>query len=696
MRYVTTLLLCLALLLPAAGEERLYRFAIEQDRVAGAPDFSFLNHPLSAADRVFVKDGHFFTVGKDLKPNTADDQRLRLFGVNTAFGGNFPEPQDAQRIAKRLRRLGVNLVRLHHMDSNPDRNPNNAGSLLTTGPYPTLNPVAVTRLRVFLDALKAEGIYVNLNLHVGYEFRPAVDQVPAVPGADRLPAQSKPLHIFYPRMKELQVEYSKKVIEALKLKGDPVLAMVEIDNEASLIDAWQKNQIDRLITGEYRAELERQKKEFLKDRADSVDETIRFLVDRDRAYLKGMLDAVRESTDALVPVAGTQVGFGGMLNYDSHRDLDYQDNHFYIDHYNFPHRAWDGRDWRQRNSTSTSTGFAAYLNMAATREAGRPYTVSEFNQPYPNTYAAEIDPTLAAFAAFQDWDAIVHFAWEHGRDWDRGGPSSFNLNGDWTKWPAIGQSAWMFRTGAVATGKQPVGIPMPLDQRMEATRQRMNGNATRFLKAAGYDPSVALVHRVALNTTGSGPLPESAKSATPPYKADTGELAFDPSRRVFLVDAPRAAGIFGFAGKEKIAAGPLVVELSPGGRDFIALLLTALDDRPLPKSRRMLLTLPGYTLAEAQKLVNYPGTTDWWTLTPDPAYPDRPSGAYSAAGRAVMMERVECVVQLRTDAKQVAVYPLDGAGGRMAALSGADVARQGAAFRIRLASETPWYEIETR
>src|SRR5450432_2816209 len=392
MRYSAVALLSLTLFLPAAGQERFYSFSNDQDRLTGAPDFSYLNHPLGPADRVFVKDGHFSIVGKDLKPNTADDRRVRFFGVNTAFGANFPETRDAARIARRLRKLGVNLVRLHHMDSSPDGEPNDARSLLTTGPYPSLNPVSVARLRGFLDALRAEGIYVNLNLHVGYEFRPAVDRVPALPGADRLPTQSKPLHIFYPRMQDLQVEYTRKVMEALKLKGDPVLATVEIDNETSLIDAWQENQIDRLVTGEYREELERQKKVFLKDRPDSVDATIQFMVDRDRAYLKRMLGAVRESTDGFVPVTGTQVGFGGLLNYDSHQDLDYQDNHFYIDHYNFPNRAWDGRDWRQHNTTSTGTGFATYLNIAATRQAGRPFTVSEFNQPYPNTYAAESDP----------------------------------------------------------------------------------------------------------------------------------------------------------------------------------------------------------------------------------------------------------------------------------------------------------------
>jgi len=657
--------LALALSLPAAAQDRLYPFAADQDHLTGAPDFSNLNHPLTPADRVIVKNGHFFTAG---------GRRIRLFGVNTAFGANFPEPEDAARIARRLRRLGVNLVRLHHMDSSPDRNPQDARSTLTTGPYPTLNPISIARLRGFLDALQAEGIYVNLNLHVGYEFRPAVDNVPAIPGADRLPTQSKPLHIFYPRMVDLQVEYARKLIEALKLKGDPVLAMVEIDNETSLIDAWQKNAIDRLVTGEYRDELERQKKAFLGDRQDSTDLTIQFLVDRDRAYLRRMLTAVRESTDALVPVTGTQVGFGGLLNYDSHQDLDYQDNHFYIDHYNFPNRAWDGRDWRQRNTTSSGTGFGTFLNMAATRQAGRPFTLSEFNQPFPNQYAAEIDPALAAFAAFQDWDALMHFAWEHGRDWDRGGPSSFNLNGDWTKWPNIGQSAWIFRTGAVAPAKQQINIPLPLEARMESARQKSNGNAVRFLKAsAGYDANVAFVHRVAVDTNGSGALPEAAKSVSAPFRADTGELTFDPARKLLRIEAPQVAGIFGFIGDAPASAGPVRIE----SHGFIAFLLTALDNQPLEKSTRMLLSLPGYTVLRGQKLINYPGTTDWWTLSSNDA---RPSGAYSGAG-TVLMQSVDCVLEFRG----VTAYPLDGSGRRLPAVEGRD--------RMRLNADSPWYEL---
>ncbi len=235
-----------------AAQTPYYQFNIDQDELSGAPDHSWLNHPLTAEDRLFVRDGGFWCVGADLTPNTADDQRVRLFGVNLAFGANFPTAADALRIARRMRKLGINLVRLHHMDSQPDRDPNNAGSILTTGPYPTLNTVSIGRLRVFLDALKAEGIYVNLNLHVGYEFRPSVDDVPAMPAGVAFPTQSKPLHMIWPRMIELQQDFTRQVIDSLQLRDDPVLGVIEISNETSILREWQTSNLDRYLTGEYR------------------------------------------------------------------------------------------------------------------------------------------------------------------------------------------------------------------------------------------------------------------------------------------------------------------------------------------------------------------------------------------------------------------------------------------------------------
>ncbi len=877
--------LLLTALAPAFGQA-VYQFRFDQDRLAGAPDFSFLNQPLGPADLLFTRGDHFYRVGADLAPGTADDERVRLFGVNLAFGANFPAENDAVRIARRLRRLGVNLVRLHHMDTQPDRDPNNAGSILTADPYPTLNPVGVRRLRAFLDALRGEGIYINLNLHVGYQFRPAVDQVP--PHAS-FPSQSKPLHIFHPRMVELQAEFTRAVIAALRLKDDPVLAMVEINNESSLLREWQTANLDRFLTGEYGAELGSQWNDFLRGKyittealrrawgedvpdgpeqlaapwvlekgapsdgrfqllADTAEPTLRvdvtsvgprlilknvgfsvtdgsqyvaevemrieapdgasrpiywdvkqdinpwrtmsgrtvqvtsrwqrfrmafhasfpmegigrfglaierldvplfvrgwsfraagrkglspgelleeggvtlvgedeaareervndyllFLTARDRHYLGEMLRAVRESADERVPVAGTQMGYGGLLNLDSHQDLDYQDHHFYIDHYNFPNVAWDGRDWRMRDVGEAAAGD--FQSMALARQAGRPYTVSEYNQPWPNTYAAPIAPLLAAFGAFQDWDSIMHFAYSHGRNWDDGVPNGFNINGDWTKFASIGQAAWMLRTGAIRTGRDPVEIPLSREMRLRAGREKRNGAIPAFLAAAlGVDADTAFLHPVRLGKDSEEPIPDVAlRRIDCPCTADTGELTYDPLRRLFLIHAPMAAGVFGFAGRAKVTAGVIDLELAETARGFASILLTPLDDRPIAESRRLLLTTPGFSLRSQpattpprpQELVLYPGTTDWWTLEREPGFPAKPSGNLNGGSGPTWMERVEGFLTLRTTAGRLTVYPLDGDGSRLAPLAAADVEPVAGGFRIHFQADgqtpAPWYEL---
>ena len=335
-----------------------------------------------------------------------------------------------------------------------------------------------------------------------------------------------------------------------------------------------------------------------------------------------MRDAVRSVTDPQVPIAGTQMGYGGMLNLETHADLDYQDNHFYIDHYNFPHTAWDARDWRIRDTSAVGTGMSSILNMAASREAGRPYTVSEYNQPYPNRQAAELDPVLAAFGAFQGWDAIMHFAYSHGRSWDDPTPSSFDINGDWTKWPNVGQSAWLFRSGAIAAGKSPVEIPVSREVRMQFTRERRLNAIGTFLGANGVDPALAFVHPIGIRAA-EKPIGKLAPPAAP-YTSDTGELVYDKAGRTYIIRAAKAAGAVGYF--RKIEAGAMDVELVASDHGFATILLTALDDRPLAQSRRMLLSTPGYTLGTGQKLALYADTKDWWTFPPEP-------GSTQAGGR---------------------------------------------------------------
>jgi hypothetical protein len=63
-------------------------------------------------------------------------------------------------------------------------------------------------------------------------------------------------------------------------------------------------------------------------------------------------------------------------------------------------------------------GKDTVTKLAIKRVLNRPYTVSEYDHPYPMYYAAEGNPMVFAMGAFQDWGAIMHFAWTHSSDYD--------------------------------------------------------------------------------------------------------------------------------------------------------------------------------------------------------------------------------------------------------------------------------------
>src|SRR5512136_1257240 len=138
------------------------RVSAAENSAPGITDLSgWLAKPAGRAGHVRVgEDGHFY----------AGPQRIRFLGVNLSFSGGMPIKADGEKVAVRLAKFGVNVVRFHHMD---------------TGTWPDglcdpraktsaeLHPEALDRLCYFVGQLKQHGIYANLNLLVGRRFNAA-------------------------------------------------------------------------------------------------------------------------------------------------------------------------------------------------------------------------------------------------------------------------------------------------------------------------------------------------------------------------------------------------------------------------------------------------------------------------------------------------------------------------------------------
>ncbi len=182
--------------------------------------------------------GHFSVAGT----------RVRFFGTNLVADGAFPAPNDTWFIAGRMRKLGFDLVRLHHLDNSWTA----TGSLFGNGPTTrVLDPANLDRLDRLIAALKANGIYVNMNLHVGRTFRKA----DGVPDADSLKDFAKGYTFFDPVLIALQKEYARQVLThvnpytGLSLADDPVMAMLETTNENSLYLLWRNGSLQPYDAG---------------------------------------------------------------------------------------------------------------------------------------------------------------------------------------------------------------------------------------------------------------------------------------------------------------------------------------------------------------------------------------------------------------------------------------------------------------
>jgi hypothetical protein len=216
--------------LTAASAGDLFPFPMPWDDTGGASitDLSGWNATAAGAKGfVTAANGHL----------TAGGQRLRLLGVNVTFGADAPSHADADIVARRMARFGINIVRLHHMDTHPAPN-----GLLQNDKI-SFNPDYLDRLDYFVAALKKQGIYVDVNLHVGRAypgFQPYA-------GGD---GYFKGIDLFYAPMIALQKQYARDLLQhrnpytGTTYAEEPAVAIVEINNENGLFFEWASGHLD--------------------------------------------------------------------------------------------------------------------------------------------------------------------------------------------------------------------------------------------------------------------------------------------------------------------------------------------------------------------------------------------------------------------------------------------------------------------
>ena len=223
-------------------------------KVNPAAPLNIMPQPIQTEqDRIVVREGHFYR----------GSERIRLWGVNFSFSANWPSHEDAEHIARRLAAAGVNSIRCHHMDT----------SLYPRGLWQkdgkTLEPAALERLDYFIDQLARQGIYINLNLHVGHPH----SQYLGLPKPNT--TYDKIVNIFTPELIEAQKRYARMMLERKnpyrqrKYADDPAIAIVEITNENSLF-MWSATRDLQTLPEYYAKILQEKYNRWLKQRYEST------------------------------------------------------------------------------------------------------------------------------------------------------------------------------------------------------------------------------------------------------------------------------------------------------------------------------------------------------------------------------------------------------------------------------------------
>ena len=325
-----------------------------------------------------------------------DGGRARFFGVALLPPTAFLPSEQADLLADRLARSGVNLVRLGDLDS--AHGPNRSLFDDTRDDTKEFDSVALARLDHLIAAFKSRGIYVAIELQSKRRFR-AGDGV-ALPGM--LPPGGGPAALFDPILNKLAIDSARALLghvnpeTGLALKDDPVLAWVTLTGEVTLFNLIDNP--DSLPT-RYAKSLQS-----LAEKAKGGPGR-RFWESVEAAYARQMTQALRK--DGLrVPIAGVshwrrEPEFAAA---QAAPGLDLIDDRVF-----WNPNPWVSPEKRSLLWSGPDTSLAAQAAMK--RRPDRPYVLGQTcnftNGAWSSTHEAA-DQMLSVYTALSgDWDGLV-------------------------------------------------------------------------------------------------------------------------------------------------------------------------------------------------------------------------------------------------------------------------------------------------
>lgn len=647
------------------SDDGMFPFVISPGGADNATDISSLiDAPAGKYGHIRIQDGHFVN----------DKGRVKLNATNLTASANFPTHEQAERMAAKMARFGINCVRLHYMDCiyGPDFFPlaDEPCIFAKDGSMRNLDPEMLDRLEYMIYQFKQKGIYVDVNLYVS-----------------RHEQEVKGFNAVNPDIQAEEREYATDLLThvnpytGLSLAKDPCVAVIELNNE------------DALYTWYFNRQIRKPEWPTVKQLRDSLDDAskrvfYKTLNKLEADHWNNMRTYLKTKVGVLAPITSTQVHYSIPVNFD---EMDYYDAHRYWQH---PHIRVQ---WYENNIPMVNDPDGGCLTaLASCRMAGKPFTVSEYNHPYPNFYGAEGQPMLHAYGAFQGWDGVFAYSWNNRMNEEpQFQEYFFSFTARTDALAHFIACAAMFLRGDVAESPDSLSIALPR-QAIEdhwVSKPTSDGDIQNMIVALS-DSAVTrkslLTHKsyVDINSTETKTYPAENFGTT--KLSDTKEIEWnndDPENGMFIVRTANTKVFSGFPKGRTIDLGD-GVKLNVGKTKlgWATISLTSKNGDGFETGATSLLVATGYTHNKDAK------------FTVEKDKDGNPTKLISCRredwGTAPMMtEGIPATVTLPSKASSTSCWSLDESGNRVQEVPVKADENGKAVIEIGGQYKTIWYEI---
>ena len=406
----------------------------------------------------------------------------------------------------------------------------------------------------------------------------------------------------------------------------------------------------------------------------------RFLCDTEHAYWTGMLRYLHDELGLKAPVAATQLGYSPP---HLQAELDYVDHHAYWCHPSV------NANWEIRNQAMVTVPGGCIASLAAQRVVGKPFTVSEYNHPYPIFYGAEGQPMLRAYGALQGWDGVFEYSYNNRQNAEpRENEYFFSMVARTDVLAHFPACAAMYLRGDVKESANPAVANLPFEEyfpRLANGREVSQG----IDRASGgkLPHALGLVRKVGVDVrapTRDGSATVALKGGR--YVSDTGELVWDCAKAdaaTFTVNTPNVKLFTGFPKGRAFDLGGVTLKVGETKLGWATVSLVSHDATGFGRPGRILLAATGLSHNKGAK----------FTFAQDGVSMSCRGDDWGKGG--VVNEGVPLEVTLPVAAGSVACWALDERGERKAPVAVADA---GGRAKVVVGPEwkTVWYELEIK